>query len=317
MLCSKFDLLQRYRILIICFVHHPFLIQEKNYSFFTESFDEAVKIYNHRRTVPPGLYNIRRMNETPIPTLNQNSSNHFETQSEESIDLENDLLDTDLSERSDEVMSAGMADDQPEQSIEEVLVRTELLVGPIDKYSENDPLSHCDPSSTCNRDVETNQDTIGIGSTVQMSETGITTDSGESIDQELGQEQACTPSQATINTLQDVTMIPNVVPTYLATNSLSISSVAESSAAKSEPVPLYEACSSNDIELQDILDDTEVIDKYDEEVTFIINRKTGYAKPLKTDSNGLVKRENDIVTGDVPYNDTVSFIFLYILNDSK
>lgn len=82
-------------------------------------------------------------------------------------------------------------------------------------------------------------------------------------------------------------------------------SLNEITSTKMEPVPLYEANTSNVVDLDDILDDDEVVDVYSNDVTIIFKRKTGIIKPMKTDSNGLVKRENDVVSGNMAYNDTV------------
>lgn len=78
---------------------------------------------------------------------------------------------------------------------------------------------------------------------------------------------------------------------------------------KEEPVPLVAVCSTNQIELEDLLDsDEEVIDEYDDDVTIVFNKKTGYAKPFASNADGLIKHENDSVSGNLPFAEKVSKI---------
>lgn len=75
---------------------------------------------------------------------------------------------------------------------------------------------------------------------------------------------------------------------------------------KNEPVLLIRPCSYNNIELDDLLDDPEVeIDKFDDDITFIVNKRTGYAMPLDENPEGLVKYENDVVSGSMCFANTV------------
>lgn len=164
-------------------------------------------------------------------------------------------------------------------------MRPELLAEPANQYIAADPLLHCETSSNSNEINQNNE--VNNGSTEQLIQSNIITDR-ESVDT----EQIRMPNQTADRPVNETTA---------TTNSTSILSVE-----KVEPVPLYEACSTNAVELNDLLDDDKVIDKYDEEITFIFKRNTGYGKAMKTDDNGLVKRENDIVTGNMSYNVTVS-----------
>lgn len=67
---------------------------------------------------------------------------------------------------------------------------------------------------------------------------------------------------------------------------------------------LHELCSSNFLEL-DVLDDVEEVTKIDEDLTMTFKKSTGIAQPMKLNDDGLVKQENDTVTGDVAFFETV------------
>lgn len=141
-------------------------------------------------------------------------------------------------------------------------MRPELLAEPANQYIAADPLLHCETSSNSNEINQNNE--VNNGSTEQLIQSNIITDR-ESVDT----EQIRMPNQTADRPVNETTA---------TTNSTSILSVE-----KVEPVPLYEACSTNAVELNDLLDDDKVIDKYDEEITFIFKRNTGYGKAMKTD----------------------------------
>lgn len=88
-------------------------------------------------------------------------------------------------------------------------------------------------------------------------------------------------------------------------------------AIKCEPVLLMEPCSSNRKQLNDLLE-TAVIEEVDDEMTIIVGSK-GFGAPFQTTAENLIKRENDPISGNVPYNNTVSnFIYMnMILSNSN
>lgn len=187
--------------------------------------------------------------------------------------FEDNSMETDRNERHDD-LSDDQSDNETEQSIEEALLQT----GSLDSIAEMDPLSHCDAMSI--EAIETNPKT-NQSQTVNF---GL---NEQSTHESVFREQILMPNEK-IN--RDETMIE----------------------PKLEPVPLYVACSSNANDLRNLLEDDQIIDKYDDDITFTYERKTGYVMPLLTDSNGLVKRLNDVVSGNLPFNLTVSIFGLCV-----
>lgn len=88
-------------------------------------------------------------------------------------------------------------------------------------------------------------------------------------------------------------------------------------AIKCEPVLLMEPCSSNRKQLNDLLE-TAVIEEVDDDMTIIVGNKS-FGAPFQTTAENLIKRENDPISGSVPYNNTVSsFIYMnMILSNSN
>lgn len=78
---------------------------------------------------------------------------------------------------------------------------------------------------------------------------------------------------------------------------------------KSEAVPMIEPCSSNSNELNGLFDeDNEEEDIYDDDITFIVNKTVGFAKPFNSTTQNLIKRENDIISGNMAFDETVSTV---------
>lgn len=250
---------------------------------------------SRRRSVPPGLYNAKRIDERPIPSFNRNATNSLVTRTEDNMSVEDDSTNTDVNGQNE---GDNSFDNQSEQSIDESLMQIEEE--PIGQ--EIDPFFNCDTSTNSNENMETNgSNTFDSGSAEQMCQSEMIIDA----------ELIPMPNQTTINEATEIEQLVTTSLNDVTANSASNISIV----AKLEPLPLYEACSSNGMELEELLDDDEIIDEYDEDVTFYIRRKTGFVKPLKTDSNDLVKHENDIVTGNMSYNITVSsFIYSYMAN---
>lgn len=80
---------------------------------------------------------------------------------------------------------------------------------------------------------------------------------------------------------------------------------------KTEAIPLHEPVQANNVELNELLDEEDMVtEELDDDLTIIIDSKIGFAKPLNSNVDGLIKRQNDIVSGDVPFIETVSYIKL-------
>lgn len=74
---------------------------------------------------------------------------------------------------------------------------------------------------------------------------------------------------------------------------------------KSEP--LIAIHSTNDAEIEDLLNEAEEVNLEEGEVVMYIG-KHGVPKPWSTTSDSLVKREKDFMSGDIAFNSTVSVI---------
>lgn len=71
------------------------------------------------------------------------------------------------------------------------------------------------------------------------------------------------------------------------------------------PVLIIGPTTSNTIALNNLINEPtfEVVEVGD--IVFTVNTKTGFAKPFETTTEGLIKRENDMVSGNIPFNISV------------
>lgn len=76
---------------------------------------------------------------------------------------------------------------------------------------------------------------------------------------------------------------------------------------KTEAIPLHEPFHANDNELNELLDEEDMIfEKIDDDLTIIVDSKIGIVKPLNSNVDGLIKREGDVISGNIPFIETVS-----------
>lgn len=91
-----------------------------------------------------------------------------------------------------------------------------------------------------------------------------------------------------------------------ATDPLAITTSVE---VKTEQVPLFDMHATNRMEIDALLDEqdytTENCGSDDDDVVIFIG-KSGVPKPMQTTGDFLVKRENDIISGNIAFNERVS-----------
>lgn len=74
---------------------------------------------------------------------------------------------------------------------------------------------------------------------------------------------------------------------------------------------VHEISEVNNLGLDDLLDDDNVVDIYADDVVITYSRKSGFVKPAQYNSDSLVKRENDPVSGNKAYTDSVIICFWF------
>lgn len=76
---------------------------------------------------------------------------------------------------------------------------------------------------------------------------------------------------------------------------------------KTEPKVVEEPQSSNQPELLSLLVSEEIVEYVDDDMVITVSEK-GFGKPFNTTvEHALIKRQNDTVSGDIAFNENVSW----------
>lgn len=123
--------------------------------------------------------------------------------------------------------------------------------------------------------------------------------SGDNSDVESASVSDCLPNE-----------LANQLTDGVANMMSSNATVQEELTIKSEPTLLMTPCSSNLNELYNLLN-SHVIEEVDDEMTIIYGSK-GFGLPYKTTDENLIKRENDPISGNMAFTQTVSKLVFMI-----
>lgn len=73
---------------------------------------------------------------------------------------------------------------------------------------------------------------------------------------------------------------------------------------KEEPVPIYECTNKNQMDISQFLEESEESEyRYDDDVVMSFTR---FAIPFNATVQSVIKRQDDAISGDIPFNETVS-----------
>lgn len=307
------------------------------YTWISENFESAINYVETHRNVKPPTYNSKRVKELPQPMLgihsntrandssNDSSSDDVNSSNESDIDNEaenvdvlnasenpansvanangNDSLEADThsssiastSETNRSTLNDSRAENSPIQSDtiaatdgeDDTDLSNDFQNGnaQIEKVFNSDPIGNTSADSTNGDEV----DPLALHSvpgacassiTSKFDQTGI---SNQSDDESL-------LVQSTFESASDGAVDPlmNFADTRI----------------KIETVPLYELHTDNSDEMDALFDEPDEIHFDDSDDDLIMIMPTNVAlKPLGVTEDELVKRENDVLTKNVPFND--------------
>lgn len=171
----------------------------------------------------------------------------------------------------------------------------ELLVQQNENDNENEHLG----------DTEQNEDDEGILSENNASNMTNSSMPPDAIE-EIMMDMSLTDSNERNTTSQQINVATSPTNETVVDNQsdVTLGNTNAIDPIKPEPCLLFEPVSRNIIELDDLLTG-DIIDEYDDDVVITISKK-GFGKPIKVTSEGLIKHENDLVSGDMPFSETVS-----------
>lgn len=237
------------------------------------SVDDALEYANKHRNIEPAIYNDERLTEYPIP-------------------------DADEIDEIDESINGDGIDD-------------ELLVQQNENGGENEHLGDTHQN-------EGDESILGENNASNVTNSSTNPDPIEEIMMEMSltdSNERNTTSSLNDESIDDTQINVAVSPTNetVAGNQsdAAVGNINAIDPIKCEPCLLLEPVSRNINELEDLLTG-DIVDVYDDDVVITIGKK-GFGKPIQITIDGLIKHENDIVSGDVAFSDIqVSLYFALI-----
>lgn len=274
---------------------------------------------NHLRNLEPAVYNHRRLNELPIPDLGQrmnestavNESTVVSNNSEESfVDENNDTIDqlsdsnvepnndandeqsmnevndSDLMSNTDPLAISANENDQTPNEIQN---DSSENVDHLENYGDNIDNNDSDSLNTTDHENELSSNNIRI---VAVESLAISTNNEDG----MGNEQ---PPNGSQNLSADCS-----VDLESDTQNCNLNSSSGACVVKNEFVPLFDLHTANNEAIDELLDEPEEFD-YGDDLTMMVG-PSGLPMPWASTEQKMIKRENDPMSGDIPFNEEVS-----------
>lgn len=290
--------------------------------FFKQNFDAAIERLKHRRPIVPGLYNEKRLYEVPIPHLEaslEGETNQITAQEDEDTSFDSD------NEQEGIIVDQNVAISTPleHRHIENVLINENDFEATINNSSTKTSSSQNDPllDEVVLRKLNGTEDLSNFNLSVDQSvpdETeepntaNLTGNASENI-----YLLQTTPDELQMHNIHSQFNQSNA-PEYNSQNDISTegdienSTEAADSAAngttslKSETFLVMQQPESNRNELEVLLNDEDMVEEQYEGMVITYKRNKGYAKPYDCNTEDLIKYENDVVSGSMPYKSKVN-----------
>lgn len=284
-------------------------------------YDEAVMYAKNRRIGDTAIYNEKRLFETPIPEINVQNQIQLDASQEASTDENSfDATNADVSAgvcasfdmvsstfASTSTLTGGQTRENSSSSSDTVLNQKKSIAEASAQDASISELTSGLATGQTNENFSVSVECVSaqpnLTADVNLQDAPTTTlTAGESNDNSsasveiastqpnfTGEESAQDASPLADQTIQHIEDVHDLKPQL-----------------EPEVVLIVGPTTTTINALHSVIKEPEFI-KYDfDEMEIKVDSKIGFCKPFNATSEGLVKRENDIVSGNLPYNETVS-----------
>lgn len=292
-----------------------------SYMVLTDELDGGIDFVGTHRNVRPPVYNLRRLREMPLPSLGIHA-NHLD-QFYASGYFGDSSSEGENSAELDEFERAGSeseTDADASNEFDNMHVNDDSLLAPSDintnQLDNNVPGCSSEAVASVARstnsqdqgNVENNDDSLSPRNQNSTNPgannvSGGSSEADESVENganALVQEPLENDNDATEPLIDQIANenIDEVDPLHDIEHGIQI---------KPELVPLYEMPTRNTAEMDELLDEPQTFYLSDDDGEMVVP-ETGLPKPFGSTPEGMVKRENDPITGNVPFNVEVSIL---------
>lgn len=254
-------------------------------------YNEANDFVQRIRNVEPPIYNQSRLAELPVPSV------------ENQISPSNSSIDDHENNDNRSVYDAENNSVIDDASTDDELCQNNACL----KATSN---IQCEHVTNCNHIAVLNEINNAVDATEETSQNSVDplTNSVTENNTSNLTEHAHSDESYEIDISQHGEHSNNDGSSSLATDPLFIETVTPKTEQNIPLVPLYDIHVTNNDEIDELLDEPEEI-FCDEEVIMKIG-PSGMPKPWAATVDELIKRENDKMTGNIAFNQTVNLIFI-------
>lgn len=241
-----------------------------SFSFPSAIFDDAVEYITYRRKLPPPVYNPRRLAELPIPII---AGPDVEVDGEMNVTTFEIIMNPDVNPIDDVLLPDPEARD--ETPFEVVAVQQSVSsVALVESYPDPDEVVLVrDPAPV----IKNNPIAVAVVQSIDQPESPYGY-ARIATGQPADEDNSGSPASPGLPT-EDVATI------------------------KLEPIPVFEMARANSVEFDQLLLDEGTVE-IDDDLTMTVENI--FPMPLKSTSEGVIKRENDEISGNKSYGLRVS-----------
>lgn len=248
-------------------------------------YAQAVAFKNKRRNIKPPVYNSKRLNEMPMPDT---TPDDFEDENDDANSDDNN----DISANEHSITEENLSDNVFAISLPDI----EQEPNSVSNESE---LDFQVESHQLSSDVSTELIDPVTGHLSLINRDTSSFDGDTEDEQE--QAQIFVPIDLVVENSQlSIGASQNAVHSLIEDLN-----VVENEDVKPNLVPLYETPAMNRTEIADLITEPQV-EKINDELTIMINPHSDFPMPWKATDDAIVKRENDVLSGNIAFNIEVS-----------
>lgn len=277
-----------------------------------DTIDGAIDFVLTHRHVKPPVYNTRRLKEMPLPSLGIHGDHlrqFYARNFDDSFDNVEELVEFERGNNNTNDISTEF--DETDCNNDSLLVQSDINTNSLENNDADDLVENF---ATAENDTNSqDQATVNDGDNLPPQNEFSTNPLANNYSGDSSEADAQNSASALVQGLEEIGIVSLIEPLIdQITNENPdemdpLENIGHEIQIKPELVPMYEIHAGNASEVNELLDEPETVYLSDDDGEMIIP-ETGLPKPFGTTQENIVKRENDPITGNVPFNVEVNIL---------
>lgn len=258
-----------------------------------------------RRTGEPAVYNDKRLNELPLPTITVDETSQSDVDGQSDADVSYDLSDLSI-----QCVDTNESSGTPVNSTHIVLID--------DEEGHNEQSQMYDENQTSEIQTVTSSSSnnlIEFDNASNPSETVV--DLGNTNHTQIEYTQTEEQQTSILNDFDPLAQENSTEQSrsddHFSEDGLFDIACGGSQIDQAQLVVKLEPIISNEDALNELISEPEyTVEQVDDDIEIIVNNKIGFGKPQSATADALIKRQNDVISGTTPFDLLVSLFNLNI-----